>query len=327
MRHSQSIPELPETSSNIMRNRIVHLLPLLWITASGCAHFAQIPMWSSTTKPIHGVNTVAVLPFEGEWGTRVSEEVSDAFSASGAYTIVGIDSLPMTDSTAERGEEALALEQVLIAARQADIDAVMTGTIVSEEIEPLPSDKRSGWGFSPKSPPVHNSMTVDYRLIDTRTGETLTQNRIICHGPESLTPSEGSPNSLIQRCGLEVVSGLTPQCENCSMALANCRWTVQGALSVRRGVRAAERDDWDSAVTHWQAALKANPQNDAAIFNLALAAASQSDFVKAEELALEAIRIQHSDCYETGLEQIRKQRSQSDNASPPRELIKLSAID
>lgn len=310
-----------------MRCRIVYLLPLLWITAPGCAHFAQIPMWSSTTKPIHGVNTVAILPFEGEWGTRVSEEVSDAFSTSGAYTIVGIDSLPVTRDTADQGDEALALDQVLIAARQADIDAVLTGTIVSEETEPLPSDKRVSWGFSPKSPPVRNSMTVEYRLIDTRTGETLTQNRIICHGQESQTLSEDSSNSLIQRCGLEVVSGLTPQRENCSMALANCRWTVQGAHSVRRGVRAAERDDWDSAVTHWQDALKANPQNDAAIFNLALAAASQNDFEKAEELALEAIRIQHSDCYESGLERIRKQRSQSETASQPREFIKLSAID
>ncbi len=284
-------------------------------------------MWSSTTKPIHGVITVAVLPFEGEWGTRVSEEVSDAFSASGAYTIMGIDSLPLADGVKGRGEAAPALDQVLIAARQADIDAVLTGTIVSEEAEPLPSEKRVSWGFSPKSSPVRNSMTVEYRLIDTRTGETLSQNRIICHGQESQTPTEDTPDSLIQRCGLEVVSGLTPQCENCSMALASCRWTVQGALSVRRGVRAAERDDWDSAVSHWQAALKVNPQNDAAIFNLALAAASQSDFEKAEELALEAIRIHHSDCYETGLEQIRKQRSKSDSEFQPREFMKLSSID
>lgn len=310
-----------------MHRRIFYLLTMLWITAPGCAHFAKIPMWSSTTKPIHGVNKVAVLPFEGEWGVRVSEEVSDAFSASGAYTIVGIDSLPVTQNTVGQHEAAPALDQVLIAARQADIDAVLTGTIVSEEAEPLPSDKRVSWGFSRKSPPICNSMTVEYRLVDTRTGETLTQNRIICHGQESLTASDDSPNSLIQRCGLEVVSGLTPQCENCSMALASCRWTVQGALSVRRGVRAAENDDWDSAVTHWQDALKTNPQNHAAIFNLALASASQNDFEKAEELALEAIRIQHSDCYEAGLEQIRKQRSQSDNASQPRELIKLSAID
>lgn len=310
-----------------MRSWTVYLLPLLWIVSPGCAHFAQIPTWSSTTKPIHGVNTVAVLPFEGEWGTRVSEEVSDAFSASGTYTIVGMDAIPTSQQLVGLSAEAPALDQVLIAARQADIDAVLTGMIVSEETEPSPSGKRVIWGLSHKSPPTRHSMTVEYRLIDTRTGETLTQNRIICHGQESLTPSKDSPDSLIQQCGLEVVSGLSPQYENCSMALANCRWTVRGAVFVRRGVRAAERDDWGSAVTHWQEALEANPQNDAAIFNLALAAASQSDFEKAEELALEAIRIQHSDCYESGLEHIRKQRSQAETANQTRDFIKLSSID
>ena len=63
------------------------------------------------------------------------------------------------------------------------------------------------------------------------------------------------------------------------------------------------------------------------LFNLALAAASESDFVKAEELALEAIRIQHSDCYETGLEQIRQQRAQHESASQPRRDIKLSSLE
>ena len=307
-----------------MRSWAIYLLPLLLVTASGCAHMAKIPMWSPAVAQIEGVKTVAVLPFEGEWGTRVAEEVSDAISESGTYTIIGVDSLP-TIQTASLGGAAPAFDQVLVAARQADIDAVLTGTIVAEESSPRDSGSR--WGFPRQTSPAHSSMTVEYRLIDTRTGETLSQNRISCLEPESRTPIDTTHETLIQRCGLEVVSQLTPQCGDCSIALANCGWTVRGGYSVRKGVRAAEQGDWDSAVTAWESALRANPENDAALFNLALAAASQSEFEKAEELALEAIRIQHSDCYETGLEQIRKQRSQFESASQQRGGITLSSVE
>ncbi len=307
-----------------MRIWATYLLPLFFVTASGCAHVAKIPMWKPAAAPIDGVKTVAVLPFEGEWGNRVAEEVSDAFSESGTYTIVGAASLP-TIQVASTGEEAPAFDQMLVAARRADIDAVLTGTIVAEESGPR--RPHSLFGFSRKTSQTQNSMTVEYRLIDTRTGETLSQNRISCLEPESRAPAEKMQETLIQRCGLEVVSQLTPQCRECSIALANSAWTQRGAFSVRQGVRAAEQGDWDSAVITWQAALRVNPENDAALFNLALAAASQNEYEKAEELALEAIRIQHSDCYETGLEQIRKQRSQSEYASPQRGNIKLSSME
>lgn len=307
-----------------MRSWVTYLLPLFLVTASGCAHFAKIPMWKPVAAAVEGVETVAVLPFEGEWGTRVAEEVSDAFSKSGPYTIVGVDSLPKYQ-TASLDQSVPTFDQVLVAARQADIDAVLIGTIVSEESSP--DEPRSRWSYSRKSQPSQSSMTVEYQLIDTRTGETLSQNRISCLEPESKTPRPKSPETLIQRCGLEVVSQLTPQCGACSIALANCPWTARGGYAVRRGIRAAEKGDWDSAVTAWEAALHANPQNDAALFNLALAAASRSEFEQAEELALEAIRIQHSDCYETGLEQIRKQRTQFESASQQRGDIKLSSVE
>jgi Curli production assembly/transport component CsgG len=305
-----------------MRSWMTYLLPLFLVTASGCAHVAKISMWSPTAAPIDGVKTVVVLPFEGEWGNRVAEEVSDAFSESGTYTIVGAASLP-TIQVVSSGAEAPEFDQLLVDARRADIDAVLTGTIVAEESSTRRPPSR--FGFSRKTSQTQNEMTVEYRLIDTRTGETLSQNRISCLEPESKTSAENLQEVLIQRCGLEVVSQLTPRSGECSITLANCPWSQRGSLSVRQGVRSAEQGDWGAAVISWEAALRANPENDAALFNLALAAASESDFKKAEELALEAIRIQHSDCYETGLEQIRQQRSQSEIAPQRHGDIKLSS--
>ena len=288
-------------------------------------------MWRPATAQIEGIQTVAVLPFEGEWGTRVAEEVSDAFADSGTYTIISASSLPTIQFASAASEsESPALDQVLVSARQADIDAVLTGTIIEEEAPAAEDVARSTRSRKPssadRSKPNH-SMTVEYRLIDTRTGETLSQNRISCLESAPPTSHDTVEQTLIQRCGFEVVSQLTPQCGDCSIALANCHWMDRGGFSVRKGVCAAEHGHWESATESWKSALRTNPKNHAAIFNLALAAASQGNFDEAEDLALQAIRIQHCECYENGLEKIRLQRSQFESASHQRSGIKLSSSE
>ena len=307
-----------------MRLLASYLLILVVVTATGCSHFAKIPMWHPATAQVDGIKTVAVLPFEGEWGNRVSEEVSDAFSDSGTYTIVSASSLPAI-RTASTSAGSPPLDQVLVAARQADIDAVLTGTIIDDELSP--TDESSPSVRSRAKDKAHRSMTVEYRLIDTRTGETLSQNRISCLAEQSKSRDEKLEQTLIQRCGNEVVSQLTPQRSDCSIALANCRWMNRGSYHVRKGVRAAEQGNWDEATTAWNAARESNPKNDAAIFNLALAAASRGEFDAAEELALEAIRMTHCACYEKGLEKIRFQRSQYETAAQQRGPMKLSSIE
>ena len=300
-----------------MRSWVKYPLAFMAVMASGCAHFAKIPTWHPTSAHVEGVQTVAVLPFEGEWGTRVAEEVSDAFSNSGAYTIVSASSLPLI-RTVSSSDGELPLDQILAAARQADIDAILVGTIDSQDA-PEGGDSRSLRSAKPAGP--DSSMTLTYRLIDTRTGEILSQNQVVCLESDSKSKAqrEGhASQTLIQRCGHEVVSQLTPQPGDCSIALATGSWMERGGFWVRRGVRAAEKGEWDEATRAWETALEKAPENHAAIFNLALASASKQKFAKAEELALEAIRIQHSDCYEKGLAQIREQRSQFENASQQR---------
>lgn len=307
------------------RFRLSLIAVMAIMASSGCAHFAKIPMWKPVSAQIEGVETVAVLPFEGEWGVRVSEEVSDSFSESGTYRIVSASSLPAV-TNASMNDESPSLEEALTAARQADIDAVLTGTIVSTETEGCPRSRFLNISRSESQP--KRTMTVDYRLIDTRTGETLCRNRISCLESEP-EESKSAPieQTLIQRCGHEVASQLTPQCGDCSIALANGHWTNRGVFAVRRGVRAAEAGNWDDATKSWEAVLKVNPNNEAAIFNLAVAAASRGDYETAEDLALQAIRIQHCDCYEKGLERIRDQRTQFELAEEQRNGIKLSSME
>lgn len=312
--------------------RLSLIAALAIMASSGCSQFAnirshsvKIPMWKPVSAQIEGVETVAVLPFEGEWGVRVSEEVADSFSESGTYKIVSASSLPAVTSSS-MNDESPSLEEALTAARQADIDAVLTGTIVSEESEECPRSRFLR--ISRSEDQAKRTMTVDYRLIDTRTGETLCRNRISCLETEpEASKIAAVEQNLIQRCGHEVASQLTPQCGDCSIALANGHWTNRGVFAVRKGVRAAEAGNWDDATKSWEAVLKVNPNNDAAIFNLALASASRGDYETAEDLALQAIRLQHCDCYEKGLERIRDQRTQFELAEEQRNGIKLSSLE
>lgn len=299
---------------------------LLWMTSivsPGCAHFARIPVWQPTAATIEDVQTVVVLPFDGEWGTRVSEEVSDAIASSESYAIVDCGSIPsLTKIDPHASPEQLS--DVLAAARHADIDAVLTGTIVEESVEPSQS---SVFGLIAHRSSSQKTMIVDYRLIDTRSGETLTHDRVVCNQSEvKQLAGRSSEDLLIQLCGAEVVSNLTPQVGNCQTALANCSWMQRGGRLVRQGTRSAEQGDWEKAQDAWEAALNVNPRNDAAIFNLALAAASRGEFADAEVLALEAIRIRHCDCYEQGLGLIRQQMMQIPNPSSSGDDVRLTSV-
>lgn len=250
-------------------------------------------MWRAAAAPVSDVKMVGVVPFEGEWGKQVTEEVLVAFSKTGTYEIqpIGIDA----------DGQAVTLDGVLAQAREMGdmgLDAVLIGEIV-------------------ETPGDSNSLTVQYQLIDTRTGESLCRNEVHCliNERESRAPAAEAQQSLIQRCGYELVSQLTPQCGACSIKLATPGWTERGSISTRRGIRAAEDGEWEQAIAHWENARRINPDSDSAIFNLAIAAASQNNYDEAEELAMEAIRLRHSDCYEAGLERIRQQRTQFEAAS------------
>ncbi len=283
-----------------------YLLILLGLTCPGCGHLSRLAGRTSSAVSAN-VQTVAVLPFEGELGSRVAEEVANQFASTGAYSIVEAATLVPTEAVTYAAADRL--NNVMAAARQKDIDAVLTGEI-TESSEP---DDRSPLRRVGLPRDNRRTLTVEYRLVDTRTGETLSKNRVRSLEPrQSSTSSVISPDevedSLIAQCSHEVVSRLTPRRAS-QQFLAQCPWSDRGVISVKKGNCCARDGDWSGAVESWEAALAANPDNDAALFNLALAASNQYQFDRAEKLAMQALRIHYSAEYEQGLEKIREQRS------------------
>lgn len=285
----------------------VYLLIFVGLTCPGCGHLPQL---AGRARPAVSaeVQTVAILPFQGELGDRVAEEVASQFTSTGAYSIVEPGILSPTDASTYAASDRL--NEVLAAARQRDIDAVLTGVIIEST-----APKRSSWlhraGLKGED---RRTLIVEYCLVDTRTGETLSKNTVRSLEPVADTSSDATSSaevedSLIAQCSHEMVSRLSPK--RCAVqALAKCMWSDRGVISVNKGNRCATSGNWSDAVDSWKAAVEANPQNDAALFNLALAAASQHEYDKAEQYAMRALRARHSDDYERGLENIRKQRAE-----------------
>ena len=102
---------------------------------------------------------------------------------------------------------------------------------------------------------------------------------------------------------------LAPHQVDCQIELAtNDLWT-KGRTTVKQGVTLAKRGDWPGAAEKWEQALEQNPENHAALFNLAIAHAHSQNYCEAEDYGMRAVRIEHCDCYAKGLEKIRELRA------------------
>lgn len=159
------------------------------------------------------------------------------------------------------------------------------------------------------------SVRVRFELIDTRTGEVLAERELARSAPQrndgGRTDAE-MLDRLLSECVDEFVAVLAPHETESAIQLAEGEWYSMSGSAVRRGVQFARRGRWQQAEAAWKKALERNARNDAALFNLAVAAAQSGDFAAAEDYAMAALRVRHTDCYATGLEQIRAMRSASE---------------
>src|SRR5690606_22005557 len=127
------------------------------------------------------------------------------------------------------------------------------------------------------------------------------------YGPDTLRlPAKGDVlDELTQKCIDEFVAMLAPHEVVLKFPLARSHLFQRGQALVGKGNDFARRGRWEEAMAAWQQAAEVNPANDAALYNLAMAHAAQSDFCQAEDYAIRAMNLKHRDLYADGLEQIR----------------------
>ena len=286
------------------------LISAIALCAAGCAPRARFMAMRPAELDIGGIGRLAVVDFQGQGdaGAIARSVVLAQLAENRHYTLIDQAELARVQPAAfTQGipGEAAAVE----AARQAGIDAVLTGQVVSYNVDDhvqqdnhisiagggsasKAGDKAGGLGIGIDSNTLHSrdaSVSLAFKLIDARTGQVRDARQVthtfegrVVNGEGTMPGREQILNDLLRKCAQDVVASVAPHSVRVEAILARQYWG-NGMNDVRRGNALARRGDWQDAEEAWRAALKNNPQNHAAYHNLAVACEARGDFDSAIE--------------------------------------------
>jgi tetratricopeptide (TPR) repeat protein len=279
-------------------------LLLACLLLDGCAHTAQVAYWSPGELTGSQTPTVAVIPFRGEQGRHIASLLESRLAEEQGCLVADATELGQAVIAAgyPAGEPA-ELPQILADAQSAGVDRMIIGEVLERHCA-----ERSG-GFNGGTTIHAGAVRIAFRLVDAKTGSVRVE-REIGRRAERRVADGGSADDLLRELTEEAVdefvAALLPRPEAAQVELAVGDWYTPGGWGVRRGARLARQGAWDEAVLAWERVLSRHPDSDAALFNLAIAAGQRQDFCAAEDYAMQALRLRHTDCYARGLEQLRQ---------------------
>lgn len=301
---------------------------------------------------------LAVLGFSGEHGDAVAAAMKSRLWDSEFYTLVDPSELhAIRWASSTDGSTSLLSLNELQTARSAGIDGVLIGDVIEyrceDRTEPehdrvlgwLPRRQRQEVDCPRPGQPVEATgqttrrdatVTVAFRLVDTKTGN-IRASRQISHSasvsaadrPNSApaaTP-ESLLNDLVLKCVDEFVGTLAPRQVTEPLELAAPMPFQGGFTLVQNGNEFAVRGRWDEAIAAWEQAVAANPENDAALFNLSLAHAHRQQFNQAESFAIRAMNVRQKAEYQAALQRIREQTAAYDQTLQQRRDVTMLSFD
>jgi tetratricopeptide (TPR) repeat protein len=272
------------------------LLFTLLLATAGCAPRARLMVLRPAEVNITGISRLAVIDFtgQGQTGAAARAAVVSRLAEKQHYALVDQAELSRVVPAAFTGEptDEAALVQ---GARQAGADAILTGQVVSYDAGSIPpADEASGLAgiLGPSTltarPPT---VALAVKLIDVRTGLVRDARQITrAFRGRDLPDREVVLGNLLSGCADEVASLITPHYEPLDVELARQFWG-NGLSALRRGNALARDGKWDEAAAAWQEALANNPQNHAALHNLALADFARGNNAAATSLLDRALAI------------------------------------
>jgi hypothetical protein len=319
-------------TTNDLRRRSGLCLALASLLVSGCAQTATVRHWQPASADVDGLHRVVVADFRGEAGPQVAAALNAELQQQQFFTLVDAQELSPVQhaSLTPCCTEA----SLMSSAAAGHVDGVIAGdvleytcddTLLSETQVNLGQDSaqhdeaanHTQFGFRHQQRlQREGTVTIAFRLVDTRTGEIRAAHKATHHysgisgpGDPPLPPAGEVLDTLLDACITEFTQVACPhECE-VEVALARPSWYSRQSTAVRSGNRLASRGEWESACDRWEDALASRPEQDAALYNLALAAAQRRDFTAAEDFAMRALQTRHRECYVQGLEEIRQQRA------------------
>lgn len=316
----------------------------------GCAHTAVVECWEPAEIDIAGMSRIVVIDFTGDHGSAVASSLSARLWENEFYTVLDRSELGAGIQTASFSENH-SLQGILDSAKDSDIDGVVLGSVVEyrcddevlgstnvnffHEDESNDDFERAGLDVEVESNEVllrEGSVTIAFRFVDVQTGEVRASRQVSKHfsgrsvnGVDDI-PGRGEVlEMLTTECLDEVVQMLAPHESSCEMKLATCHFWTKGSGEFKKGLKSAGKGDWSGAEEHWQNAIAENPENHAAMFNLAIVAAKRQEYDLGEQYALDALKVEHKECYTAGLGKIRERRTAWDRANDQRDARVVNA--
>jgi len=316
-----------------------------------------VKFWEPAAIDVSSMNRIVVLEFQGEHGKSVATALSGQLWQNEFYTVVDRTALSRDLQLASYTTDNLnenSLHALLSPARAQGIDGVVLGEILEyrcedKRVRRLAANTSTGEGPSGSRNANHPGgaggefrenlvregiVTIAFRLVDVETGEIRAADKVSHtyagdqEGTSGKLPTrEEVLAQLTEQCLAEIVDMMAPHEATSQIQLATCDIWTRGRREVKEGNRLAVEGDWKQAEQQWQAATRIEPENHAALFNLAIAADHRHEYVVAEEFAMQALRLQHKTCYTTGLDKIRAHRNAAEKTEEQRDARVVTAAD
>lgn len=151
------------------------------------------------------------------------------------------------------------------------------------------------------------NVTLSFRLINVETGQIVASREAshsytkrVRSGETSLPPANEILGNLGLRCVDEFVQMLAPHQVTVQTQFA------KGSKEVNNGIEFAQNGLWDKAQAVWEEVLQKDPQNDAAWYNLGLAAEAQGYYLEAQDAYDQAVALKPKKLYMESLKRIRE---------------------
>jgi tetratricopeptide (TPR) repeat protein len=306
------------------------------VSLSGCSQSATMHVWQPSEVNLDGVRRIAVIDFEGvgDTGSIARSTLTAQLWDNQHFEVVDVAELTRYGYRPSRGaaQDASALQ----AAQKAGVDAILTGQVVSYDVDDQHfqsqsfnvsqyedehadddkkrdkkrdhkhEDKSAGLdiGFENNDTLVREATVgVAFRLLDAKTGKVLASRHVSKSFQGSVTNGEGFiptrdriTADLMHDCAADVLLMIAPYELPVNVALSAPVWS-KGSSTIRSGNEQARLGDWEAAEAKYEQALEENPASDAAMHNLAVARAAMYDYPAAEATIRKALESNKKSAY------------------------------
>lgn len=236
--------------------------------------------------------------------------VMDTETAIKAGNLLGVDAVILGDVVSYKTEDSRRYQKVKKRVWTGEYEKDDKGNIVYEKTLFGKVKKKKYREVFVTQEIIEREATVSlaFRLVDVNTGQIRASRHVsksfkksAVSGEGELPPKEEVLNNLLQQCVDDFVKMLSPHYVEVKTQFAS------GDAEVKEGIRFAKNGLWEDAQRIWEEAVRKNPENHAAWYNLGLAYEAQGNYLEAEKMYQKAVRIKSEKLYLKALKRIKQE--------------------